>query len=80
LDFAMRATADHEDAKNATSAASPIWMPPDPPQVQFDSGHQAEAQAIHDCAKKFDPSDPTNLPDTDACRITLFAHDFVPGP
>ena len=80
LDFAMRATADHEDAKNPTSAASPIWMPPDPPQVQFDSGHQAEAQAIHDCAKKFDPSDPTNLPDTDACRITLFAHDYVPGP
>ena len=79
LDFALRATSQ-EDAKNPPSAASPVWMPPDPVQVQFDPVHQAAAQAIHDCAEKFDPSDPTNLPDTDACRITLFAHDYVPGP
>jgi hypothetical protein len=80
LDFAMRATADSEVGKNATSPASPIWMLPDPPQVIFDKDHEDEAKAIHDCAKNYDPSNPTHLPDRDDCRITLFAHDYVPGP
>jgi hypothetical protein len=80
MDFAIRATSDHEDSKNPTSAASPIWMERDPPQTQFDQQHADWAKAIHDCAAQFDPSNPTNLPDTDACRITLFAQSFVPSP
>jgi hypothetical protein len=80
MDFAIRATSDHEDSKNPTSSASPIWMERDPPQAQFDQQHADWAQAIHDCAAQFDPSNPTNLPDTDACRITLFAQAFVPSP
>ena len=83
LDFAIRATAAQEDSKNPPSAASPIWMPPDPVEVVFDDAakaHAAAAQAIHDCAAQFDPSNPANLPDTDACRITLFAQAFVPSP
>jgi hypothetical protein len=79
LDFAIRATSDHEDSKNPTSAASPIWMPPDPVQVASDrtGEHAAAAKAIHDCALRFDPN---NLPDEDGCRITLFAHDFATSP
>jgi hypothetical protein len=80
MDFAIRATSDHEDSKNPTSSASPIWMERDPPQAQFDQQHADWAQAIHDCAAQFDPSNPTNLPDTDACRITLFAQAFVSSP
>jgi hypothetical protein len=80
LDFAIRATSDQETAKNPPSAASPIWMPHDPVQVAFDPAHVAAAQAIRDCAAQFDPSNPTNLPDTDACRIKLFAQGFVPSP
>jgi hypothetical protein len=55
-------------------------MERDPPQTQFDQQHADWAKAIHDCAAQFDPSNPTNLPDTDACRITLFAQSFVPSP
>jgi hypothetical protein len=77
LDFAIRATSDQETAKNPTSAASPIWMLRDPVQVQFDAAHAASAQAIHDCAAQFDASNPGNLPDTDTCRIRLFAHAFA---
>jgi hypothetical protein len=84
LDFAIRATSGQEDSKNPPSAASPIWMPHDPVQVLFDDAYKnhyaAAAKAIHDCAAQFDPSNTTNLPDKDTCRITLFAHDFTPSP
>ena len=84
LDFAIRATSGQEDSKNPPSAASPIWMPHDPVQVLFDDAYKnhyaAAAKAIHDCAAQFDPSNTTNLPDKDTCRITLFAHDFAPSP
>jgi hypothetical protein len=79
LDFAVRATSDHEDSKNPISAASPIWM--ERGQVQFNQDHSDwVTHAIHDCAAQFDPSNPTNLPDTDDCRITPFAEAYVPSP
>jgi hypothetical protein len=79
LDFAIRATSASEVSKNPPSAASPIWMPPHPVQTAFDPSHAASAQAIHDCAAQFDPNNPGNLPNTDACRIALFAQAYSPS-
>jgi hypothetical protein len=78
-DFALRATSAHEDSKNPPSASSPIWMPPLPVQTQFSAMHHASAQAIHNCVAQFDPANPANLPNTDACRITLFAQAYNPS-
>ena len=77
LDFAIRATAASEISKNPPSSASPIWMPPVPVQVAFSLVHAAAAKAIHDCAMRFHENP---LPDSDACRITLFAAAYVPPP
>ncbi len=78
LDFAERATSaderSEEDQRNAhknpPSAASPMWMPPH--QVLFDQAHVDHAKAIHDCASRLHEN-----PNTDACRITLFASAYV---
>ncbi len=70
-----------EDHKNAISSASPIWMPPAPPfqlQTAFNLNFAKDARAIHDCAQQFRTTG--NLPNTDACRITLHAAAFVGGP
>ncbi len=79
-DFAIRATTLQEVAKNPPDPsrpnASPIWMPPTPPQLAVDPHHQASAQAIKDCGETFDPG---NLPNADSCRITLFAQAYAPG-
>jgi hypothetical protein len=80
MDFATRATAAQEKSKNPPSAASPIWMERDPVEVVFDDvakAHSDWALTIHKCAEKFDPS---NLPDTDDCRIRPFAQAYVPSP
>ena len=54
-DFAIRATTLQEVAKNPPDPsrpnASPIWMPPAPPQLAVDPHNQTSAQAIKDCAE-----------------------------
>ena len=75
LDFGIRATSASEPSKNSPSKDSPIWMPPGPPtQVAFSQAHASAAKAIHDCAARLNE---TPLPNTDACRITLFAEAYV---
>lgn len=76
LDFAIRATAASETAKNPPSAASPIWMPPVPPQTAFNQAHADAAKAIHDCAARINENP---RPNSNACRITQFAGVFVPS-
>ena len=51
-----------------------IWMPPVPVQVAFSQTHANSAKAIRDCAVR---SQENPLPNTDACRLTLFAGAFV---
>lgn len=76
LDFGVRATAASETSKNPPSANSPIWMPPVPVQTAFNQTHANSSKAIHDCAAQFQAGSP--LPNTNACRIALFAQAF-PG-
>jgi hypothetical protein len=85
LDFAERATSadekseeDQRDAhKNSPSETSPIWMPPVPKQTSFNQAHANSAKAIHDCALRLRE---TPLPNSDACRITLFAEAYHETP
>jgi hypothetical protein len=84
LDFAERATAKDEKSeedqreahKNPPSPASPIWMPPQPPQTSPspDPIHASAAKAIHDCALRLNSD---QLPDSDKCRITQFAAAYL---
>jgi hypothetical protein len=50
-DFALRATATSEAAKNPHSFDSPIWMPPG--QTFYSVTNENSAKAIADCAKKW---------------------------
>jgi len=77
LDFGIRATSASEASKNPPSGSSPIWMPPVPVQLMFNPAHAASAQAIHDCALRFHENP---LPNSDTCRITLFASAFSAPP
>jgi hypothetical protein len=77
LDFGIRATSASEQSKNPPSLNSPIWMPPVPVQTSVDPQHVAAAQAIRECALRFHE---TPLPNSDKCRITLFAQAFMAGP
>jgi hypothetical protein len=85
LDFAERATSvleisdvdsrdAHKTKTNPISMFSPIWMP-FPGQFSFDQTDANAAKAIHDCALRFH-----ELPNSDSCRITLFAQAYVPAP
>lgn len=76
IDLGIRATAMEQLAKHTHSSTSPIWMLPG--QTSFSRANEDAAKAIRDCAKSFTPSGP--LPNTSACRISLVAGPFVPGP
>jgi hypothetical protein len=61
----------YTDDGDPATMESHIWMPPN--SVHYDPAARAAAKAISTCAKKFKK---VPLPNTDTCRITLFAHSF----
>jgi hypothetical protein len=64
-----------ERNKNPHSAASPIWMPPN--NTLHSPANAAAAEAIRACAAQFRPNQP--LPDSNDCRIKLFAEAYTGG-
>jgi Dockerin type I domain len=67
LDFGIRATAESQEAKNPHSPDSPIWMLPG--QIFYNSGSDAAAHEIRECALRFNESP---LPNSPSCSITLY--------
>jgi hypothetical protein len=78
LDFGIRATAawDHNKnhSKNPDSADSPLWMTPG--QITFSQSHLNSATEIQKCALRRDEHP---LPNSDVCRLTLYASAFTEG-
>jgi hypothetical protein len=77
-DFGIRATQEQpEPGKNPHSPASPIWMTPG--QITFDpeNGNAKAAQAIKECALKFNEQ---HQPNSDTCRITEYTGAGNPPP
>jgi hypothetical protein len=75
LDLGIRATAQFEMAKNPHSQDSPIWMTPG--QITFSAANAAAAAAIRNCAlRRYEMP----LPNSDSCRITLYADAFTVEP
>jgi hypothetical protein len=72
LDLSIRSTAMSETSKNPTSPNSPRWMPPPNPGLKYDPADAAAA--IKKCALQVTSK---RLPNTDNCRITLFAGAFL---
>ena len=67
LDFAIRATSEHEDHKNDNLPASPIWMPPK--SVMFNPDNANAAQQIRACAIRVSENP---LPSSPSCTITEY--------
>ncbi len=61
----------YTDDGDPATMESHIWMPPG--NVFYDPAARAAALDISMCAKRYKE---VPLPDTDACRITLYAHAF----
>jgi hypothetical protein len=78
LDFGIRATSafDHNKnhSKNKDSAESPLWMTPG--TITFNQGHLDAAEEIQKCALRRDEHP---LPNSDLCRLTLYASAFTGG-
>lgn len=70
------ATANSQKSKNKHSDKSPIWMLPK--QDEFVEATANAALAIKQCADQFHEGSP--LPNSDICRITLFAAAFSGQP
>jgi hypothetical protein len=82
LDFGIRATvattttpSPYNPHKNPDSANSPLWMPPG--QTAYSQENEDAAQAIRACALRWTE---TPLPNSDACKITLFTGPSCAGP
>lgn len=78
LDFGIRATSawDHNKNhdKNPDSGTSPLWMTPG--TTSFNQSHLNAATEIQKCALRRDEHP---LPNTDLCRLTLYAAAFTGG-
>lgn len=75
LDFAARATAASNPAKNPHSPLSPMWMLKN--EWQYDAAHAAEADAVGNCAatRNLRP-----LFNSANCKVTLFTGRALGAP